>query len=280
LVRQPALLLKRIAHEETGEDIIMFSLEGKTAFITGGATGIGLGVAKRYIQAGAEVVIADIADGTAIADEIGATYLRLDVGDEQQVKEALEKAARINGKLDIVVNNAGITGRDDFIAIAEGKMDHLLEVFKINAFGVFFGLKHAPDLMNDNGSIIITSSLASIMGVPGNSQYSGTKAAINSFCQIAALELGPRGIRVNSICPGFINTQMGASDLGIYISSKVTALGRIGEVEELVGLYHFLAADESRYITGQVFNVDGGWTAGLSHQLMETYIKESGWDGD
>ena len=256
----------------------MFSLKGKTAFITGGREGIGLGIAKRYIKAGAKVVIADIADGTAIADDIGATYLRLDVGDEEQVKEALGKAVKILGKLDIVVNNAGITGRDNFIAIAEGKADHLLEVFKINAFGVFFGLKHAPNMMNDGGSIIITSSLAAVMGVPGNSQYSGTKAAINSFCQIASLELGPRKIRVNSVCPGFINTQMGASNLGTYMSSKVTALGRIGEVEELVGVYHFLAADESRYITGQIFYVDGGWTAGVSQQSMEKYVKESGWD--
>jgi 3alpha(or 20beta)-hydroxysteroid dehydrogenase len=258
----------------------MFSLEGKTAFITGGAEGIGLGVAKRYIQAGAKVVIADIADGTAIADEIGATALRLDVADEEQVKATLDKAVQKIGKLDIVVNNAGITGRDNFIAIEEGKADHLLEVFNVNAFGVFFGLKHAPESMNDDGSIIVTSSLAAVMGVPGNSQYSGTKAAINSFCQIAALELGPRRIRVNSVCPGFINTKMGASNLGTYMSSKVTALGRIGEVEELVGIYHFLAADESRYITGQVFNVDGGWTAGVSQQLMEKYVKESGWDDE
>ena len=85
-------------------------------------------------------------------------------------------------------------------------------------------------VVNDDGSIIVTSSLAAVMGVPGNSQYSGTKAAINSFCQIAALELGPRGIRVNSVCPGFIHTKMGASNLGSYMSSKVTALGRIGEV--------------------------------------------------
>jgi len=196
----------------------MFSLEEKTAFITGGAEGIGLGIAKRYIQAGAKVVIADIADGTAIAEEIGATYLKLDVAVEEHVKEALKKAVHVNGKLDIVVNNAGITGRDNFIAIEEGKADHLLEVFNVNAFGVFFGLKHAPGSMNDDGAIIVTSSLAAVMGVPGNSQYSGTKAAINSFCQIAALELGPRRIRVNSVCPGFINTKMGASNLGTYMS--------------------------------------------------------------
>ena len=256
----------------------MFALEGKTAFITGAAEGIGLAVAEHYIKAGAKVVIADIADGTAIAEKIGATYLKLDVADELQVKEILEKTVQIIGKLDIVVNNAGITGRDNFIAIEEGKADHLLDIFKVNAFSAFFVLKHAPELMNNDSSIIVTSSMASVIGVPGNSQYSGTKAAINSFCKIAALELGPRGIRVNSICPGFINNKMGGSKLGIYISSKVTALGRIGEVTELTGIYHFLAADESRYITGQIFNVDGGWTAGVSHQLMEKYVKESGWD--
>ena len=117
-----------------------------------------------------------------------------------------------------------------------------------------------------------------IISLTGLGQYAGSKAAVNAFCKMSALELGKRGIRVNSICPGFINTKMGGSELGIYISSKTTALGRIGEVEELVGLYHFLAADESRYITGQVFNVDGGWTAGVSDQMMKSFVEESGWE--
>ena len=254
----------------------MFSLIGKSAFITGGAAGIGLGIARRYISAGAEVVIADIVDDSTIAEEIGARYLQVDVSNELELKTALENAAKEIGKLDIVVNNAGITGRDNFVTIAEGDAEHLLEVFKINAFGVFFGLKLAPPLMKDYGSIIITSSLAAVMGLPGNSQYSGTKAAVNVFGEIAALELGPRGIRVNVVCPGFINTKMGASKLGTHIASKATALGRLGDVDDLVGIYHFLAADDSRYVTGQVFNVDGGWTAGVSDQLMKSYAKESG----
>ncbi len=223
----------------------MFSLDNKTAFITGGASGIGLGVAKRYIRAGATVVIADIAEGTNIGEEIGAAYVKLDVTAEKDVKAALEKTVELNGKLDIVVNNAGIVGPDNFTHIIECKAEHLCEVFDVNTYGVYYGLKHAPPLMNDGGSILITSSLAAIISLTGLGQYAGSKAAVNAFCKMSALELGKRGIRVNSVCPGFIKTDMGAGSLGDYIASKATALGRIGEVEDLVGLYHFLAADES-----------------------------------
>lgn len=247
----------------------MFNINGKNAFVTGGANGIGLGVAERYIAAGANVVIADLADGTQVAEDIGATFLKLDVSDEQAIKAALEESVAINGKLDILVNNAGITGKENFYLIEDGTPENLQTIFAVNTFGVFFGLKHGPRLMNRGGSIINTSSLASVMGVPGNSQYSGTKAAVDQISHIAALELGSRDIRVNTVCPGFFRTAMGGSDLGNMLAEEMTALGRIGEVGELVGLYHFLAADESRYITGQSFNVDGGWTAGLSKQLME-----------
>ena len=247
----------------------MFSLDDKNAFITGGANGIGLAVARRYSEAGANVIIADLANGAEVAAEIGATYLKLDVSDDQAVKAALEEAAAMNGKLHVLVNNAGITANENFYAIEEGTAENLQLIFAVNTYGVFYGLKHGPKLMHDGGSIINTSSLASTMGVPGNSQYSGTKAAVDQISHIAALELGSRGIRVNTVCPGFFRTDMGGSDLGNTLAVEMTALGRIGEVDELVGLYHFLAADESRYITGQSFNVDGGWTAGVSKQLME-----------
>lgn len=256
---------------------MMFSLEGKNAFITGGANGIGLAVAKRYLEAGANVIIADLADGSDVAGQIGAYYHKLNVADEKQVKRALAKAVEINGKLDIVVNNAGITGRDNYVNITEGNAEHLREVFEVNTFGVFYGLKNAPVFMNDGGSMIITSSVSAVMGVPGNGQYTATKAAIGQLGRVSALELGPRGIRVNSVCPSYISTDMGGSDLGTYIASMVTAVGHIGELEDLVGVYHFLAADESRYVTGQIINVDGGWTAGLSNKVMETYRKNSGW---
>jgi len=258
----------------------MFSLAGKNAFITGGASGIGLAVAERFVKAGAKVVIADLSDGTGVAADIGANYLELNVTDEMQMCSALEEAVALNGKLDIVVHNAGITGKDNYLSIADGTADHLRQVFEVNTFGVFHGLKHAPAQMNDAGSMIITSSLSAVMGVPGNAQYTATKAAISQLGRISALELGERGIRVNSVLPSYIRTDMGASSLGVHVASRVTALGRMGELDELVGVYHFLAADESRYITGQMLNVDGGWSAGLSNKQMDQFRQESGWDGE
>jgi NAD(P)-dependent dehydrogenase (short-subunit alcohol dehydrogenase family) len=252
----------------------MFSLQDRNAFITGGASGIGLAVARRYAEAGANVVIADLQDGSRQADGIGAHYMELDVSDSKAVRAALEKAAEINGKLHVLVNNAGITAKENWLPIEQGTQDNLELIFAVNTYGVFYGLKHGPDAMHDGGSIINTSSLASTMGVPGNSQYSGTKAAVDQISRIAALELGSRGIRVNTVCPGFFRTSMGGSDLGEVMANEMTALGRIGETDDLVGIYHFLAADESRYITGQAFNVDGGWTAGVSKQLMGRFPSE------
>ena len=254
--------------------MFMFSLEGKNTFITGGASGIGLGVAKRFSAAGANVVIADLADGAEVAGEIGATFINLDVSDEAAVKAALEQAVETNGKLDALINNAGIVGKENFYKIADGTRENLELMFAVNTYGVFYGIKHGQSLMNDGGSIINTSSLASTMGVSGNSQYSGTKAAVDQMSRIAAIELGHRAIRVNAVCPTFIRTAMGASDTGVALAENLTALGRLGEVEDLVGLYHFLAADESQFITGQIFNVDGGWTAGLSQQLMDRLTPE------
>ena len=217
----------------------MFSLDGKNAFVTGGASGIGLAVAERYLAAGASVVIGDLTDGTEAARTIGATSLILDVSDERSVQVAFDEAAALLGKLDIVVNNAGITGGENFYRIEDGTPENLNRVFAVNTFGVFYGLKHGPPQMNDGGSIINTSSLASVMGLPGNSQYSGTKAAVDQISHVAALELGARNIRVNTVCPGFIRTDMGGGNLGIALAEQLTALGRLGEVDELVGLYHF-----------------------------------------
>ena len=247
---------------------MMFSLDGKRCFVTGGASGIGKAVAKRFIDAGAHVIIADLADGTEAAREFGAEYVSLNVAVEEMVAETFAQVARQHGNLDVVVNNAGIVANENWFDIADGTPENLRKIFEVNTFGVFYGIKHGSKVMNEGGSIINTSSLASTMGLPGNSQYSGTKAATDQISHIAALELGVRGIRVNTVCPAFVATDMGGSDLGTNLANAVTALGRIGQVEDLVGLYHFLAADESRWITGQSFNVDGGWTAGLSRQAM------------
>jgi 3alpha(or 20beta)-hydroxysteroid dehydrogenase len=126
--------------------------------------------------------------------------------------------------------------------------------------------------MNDGGSIINTSSLAAIMKMAGSGLYSASKAAVVSMTKMAALELGGRGIRVNAVCPGYIDTAMGSGDEGKTISETFTALGRVGTTADLAGVFRFLAADESSYITGQALIVDGGWTCGPSPQLLERIL--------
>lgn len=249
----------------------MFSLHGKKALVTGAAKGIGFAVAKRFRAAGAEVIITDITDASEAASAIGARFLRLDVSREQEVADCFSELVAQQQLLDIVVNNAGIVPSDNFVSTEAGLDDSLRRVFEVNTYGVFYGLKHAPACMHDFSSIINTASLAAHLALPGNSQYSASKAAVVQLTRTSAVELGGRGIRVNVVCPSFIRTDMGGGALGVNMSEELTALGRIGELEDVVGLYHFLAADESRFISGQVFNVDGGWTAGVSTALMTRY---------
>ena len=248
----------------------MFSLKNKTAFITGGASGIGLAVARRYLAAGARVVIADLHDGTDIAAEIGAIYLSVDVSDSRQVAQALASAEEAVGKLDIIVNNAGITGADS-VTFEQLDDSLALKTFEINTYGVMYGLKHGPKHMNDGGAIINTGSQAVYTGMPGSGPYSASKAAVVSMTKMAALELGHRGIWVNAVNPTFTQTPMLESDDVddfIEFAGSMIPFGRIGTPEDLVGLYHFLAAAESAYITGQSIVVDGGWTAGITYASM------------
>jgi NAD(P)-dependent dehydrogenase (short-subunit alcohol dehydrogenase family) len=248
----------------------MFSLHGKSALVTGAAGGIGRAVAERFIAAGARVVITDIVDGQGVADVIGARFLRMDVGSEDSVAEGLDRAHQELGPLDIVVNNAGVG--DVGTSLADTPADAFERITRINQWGVFYGLKHAPAHMNDGGSIINTSSLAALIKMAGSGAYSASKAAVISLTRMAALELGHSGIRVNAVCPGYIDTALGSGDEGQILSEQFTALGRKGTPADLVGAFHFLASDESSYLTGQALVVDGGWSCGPSPQILETLL--------
>ena len=191
----------------------MFSLKGRRAFITGGSAGIGRAVAETFIAHGASVVIADVVDGSAIAADIGATAVHCDVSCEDGVQESLRAAAAILGdKLDIVVLNAGVG--DVGPVLTETEQSLIDRLTRINHYGVLYGLKHAPGVMNDGGSIISTSSMAAFINVPGAAVYSAGKRAVTSLTEMAALELGSRGIRVNCVCPGYTDTAMGSGDEG------------------------------------------------------------------
>lgn len=237
----------------------MFSLQKKNAFITGGTAGIGHAIANAYIEAGASVTISGRRDGDDIAAELGAKFAQLDVRDEQAVASALEAAA----PLDILVLNAGVVHEH---LIAEIPADDAQFVLDVNVNGVLYGIKHGQRYLSDGGSIIVTSSNAAIVGTPGSCAYSASKAAASHLVRCAAIELGSRGIRVNAVCPGGTKTDMALPD---EIFETLCPLGRIGQTDDLVGIYNLLASDAGSYITGQEIVVDGGLTAGITPQVFD-----------
>lgn len=246
----------------------MFSLAGKRAFITGGTSGIGRAVAEAFVAQGAAVVVADISDGTDIAIEIGARFVSVDVSNEDSVRDALQQAVELcGGKLDSVVLNAGVG--DVGPTFEETDQALIDKVTRVNHWGVLYGLKHAPGYMNDGGSVISTSSMAAFINVPGAGVYSAGKRAVNSMTEMSALELGARGIRVNCICPGYTATALGSSEDGQKICEAFTALGRVASVDDMAGVFVFLASDASSYMTGQSLKVDGGWDCGPTETLLE-----------
>jgi NAD(P)-dependent dehydrogenase (short-subunit alcohol dehydrogenase family) len=252
----------------------MFSLAGKRAFITGGISGIGRAVAEAFVAQGAIVVVADITDGTDIASEIGATFVHVNVSDEASVADAIDATVEITGgKLDIVVLNAGV---GDVGPTFENTDQALIDkVTRINYWGVLYGLKHAPSRMNDHGSIVSTSSMAAFINIPGSGVYSSGKRAVTGMTEIAALELGGRGIRVNAVCPGYTATALGSGEEGQKLCEAFTALGRVATVTDMAGVYVFLASQASAYMTGQSLKVDGGWDCGPTEKLLELVTGDS-----
>jgi len=249
----------------------MFSIEGKTAFITGGYQGIGLATVERFVKAGAKVVFVDIKDGSEIASSLGAHFIHTDVAEEEGVVKALEEAHKLIGKLDIVINNAALEIGYGTIEEIDSKI--LMQLTGANHLGPIWVMKHAPRFMNDGGSIINNGSFATQIGFTGHSGYTSAKSAMESMTKVGAIELGERGIRVNTVCPGYIQTSMGVTEEQMAGATKnvetFTPLKRWGQPEEVANLFHYLASDESSYVTGSIIMIDGGWMAGPSKQLWE-----------
>ena len=247
-------------------------LEGKVALITGGANGMGAAEAKLFASEGAKVAIADImeSEGRQIEAQIAeaggeAMFVRLDVTSEQDWQEGVQRVVDRFGKLDVLVNNAGISSRS-FPDV--NSVDGWERIMEINAKGVFLGTKHAiPGMRNaGGGSIINISSQLGLVGTEMSSpQYQASKGAVRIFTKAAAVQYAGEGIRVNSIHPGPIETPMtAASSADPEVKAKMISripMGRYGQPVEVAQAVLYLASDESSFVTGSEVVVDGGWTA-------------------
>lgn len=233
----------------------MSALAGKTALVAGGTAGIGLAVAEGYAAEGADVII-----GGRRAAPAGLRSVALDVTDESSVVAALDAV----GPLDVLVLNAGIAQPPGRIASLDSGAAR--EVVETNLLGTFWGLKHGPARMRDGGSIVVTSSIAADLATPFEALYGATKAGVSSLVRSAAIDLGPRGIRVNAVQPGPTWTDM--NPMPEQMLEIMAPAGRKATVDDLVGIYVFLASDASEYVSGQAITVDGGLTAGVSQALL------------
>ena len=248
----------------------MFSLANKTAIVTGGVSGIGLAIAKRFIAAGARVLVADRrVDGLKIAQEMGAKFFQMDVSEEKEVAEMFDVARKNFGAVEILINNAGIQPLGVGFDTLTG--DLLRRTLDVNVNGVAFGIKHASRTLAAGGRIINIASFVGVMATPGAAAYATSKAAVIHLTKLAAVELASRQITANAISPGTILTPAVTNipnNPEISFMEKRTPLGRLGMPKEVASLCHFLATDEAAYITGQNIAVDGGLTAGWTEYAL------------
>ena len=246
-------------------------LEGKVALITGAARGQGAAEARLFAQEGAKVLLADVSDpeGMAVAAEIAeaggdAVYVHLDVTNEAEWDAAVQVAVSSFGKLDVLVNNAGIWRRGHVMETSSEQWDDIMDV---NAKGVFLGTKAAiPEMRKAGGGAIVNiSSTAGLVGSKTSSAYSASKGAVRIFSKSTAIQYASEGIRANSIHPGPIDTDMGdqvwPDPTSRDASIARTALSRIGTAQDIAYGALYLASDEASFVTGSELVIDGGVTA-------------------
>jgi len=247
----------------------MRKLEAKIAVVTGGSSGIGFAIAERFIQEGAIVYITGrrTAELEVAAQKLGASAKAIqgDVAELDSLDRLYATVQIEQGRLDILVANAGVIASDPIRDVTEAHFDRM---FDINVKGTYFTMQKAVPLMGEGGSIILVSSCLATKGFPGHSVYNATKAAVRSLVRTAAAELVPDGIRVNTLSPGPVDTPIIEGQVGSPEGAEefrrqatgVVPLGRIGRPEELAAAALFLASDESSFSTGTDLVVDGGMT--------------------
>jgi meso-butanediol dehydrogenase/(S,S)-butanediol dehydrogenase/diacetyl reductase len=240
-------------------------LDGTTAIVTGGATGIGKAIATAYVEAGADVVIANRSEstGTAVADDLGCRFVRTDVREYEQVEALVETTVDEYGGLEVMVNNAGIGSET---TVERMTLEEWENVIRTDLGGVMHGTKAAlPHLKASDGCIINIASIYGLVGGKGAASYSAAKGGVVNFTQQVAVDYADEGVRVNSICPGFVETPMTDDLLETerfysFVRDE-TPMNRPAQPAEIAPLAVFLATDGASYLTGANIPVDGGWTA-------------------
>lgn len=241
----------------------MKKLENKVAIITGGAAGIGAATAIKFAEEGAKVVIWDVNEskGNELAKKINAVFIKVDTTNYAQIEAAAKQVNDQFGRIDILINNAGIT-RDS--TLKKMSVEQWQQVIDVNLTGIFYCTKIVSEymLVNGWGRIVSASSVVGIYGNFGQTNYVATKSALIGMTKTWARELGKKGITVNAVAPGFTATEMvSAMPENVVESMKAKVpLGRLGEPREIANAYAFLASDEASYINGHTLSVDGGMT--------------------
>ncbi len=243
---------------------VSFGLGGKVVIVTGGAQGIGAACAGRFAREGARVVIADVDDtrGAALATGLGASYVHCDVGNKAQVDAAVQHTLQLHGRIDVLVNNAGIFRAADFLDVSEEDFDAVL---RVNLKGAFLmGQAVAREMARMRAGVIVNmSSVNAVLAIPNISSYNVSKGGINQLTRVMALALADFGIRVNAVAPGTIATELAAravltSDEARAKIMSRTPMKRLGQPSEIADVVAWLASDAASYVTGEIVTVDGG----------------------
>ncbi|HEX2545354.1 MAG TPA: SDR family oxidoreductase [Ramlibacter sp.] len=257
-----------------GSSSVNFGLSGRVCIVTGASQGIGEACARRFAREGAKVVLADIEDarGQALAQELQGLFVHCDVGDKAQVDTLVAKTMLSHGRIDVLVNNAGIFKAADFLDISESDWDAVL---RVNLKGSFLvGQAAAREMVKNEprqgpgnsalrGAVINMSSVNAVLTIPTIASYNASKGAINQLTRVMALSLADKGIRVNAVAPGTIATELAAKAVLTSEEAKQrimmrTPMKRLGDPAEVADVVAYLASDAASYVTGEIVTVDGG----------------------
>jgi len=237
------------------------------AIVTGAGSGIGLAIAESFLREGASVVLSDINDGEDIAKRLGdkAVFIKCDVSNSKEVQDLVDQSVSKFGRLDIIVNNAGIGSLGGILETDDETWHKTIET---NLSGVFYGMRSAANYMKEKkieGSIINMSSILGDVGFSGAISYCASKGGLVQLTKAGSIDLAPYKIRVNAVAPGFIKTKMTEGYLSneefLNMIKAGTPLGYVGDPKDIANAALYLASDESNYVTGDIIFVDGGWRA-------------------